>query len=115
MVGLAGVFRGASGSGARVGSLNGSEVVASHPSMRLPNTLGTIGETAGGGSISVLGVARLRSSGVLVLFGSERFVVSSDFGDLAEVFSRGAVAGFRLISFVAGVLGVVISVDELFW
>jgi hypothetical protein len=81
--------------------------------MRPPKTFGTIGETVGVTLGSGLGEARLRASGVLVLFGSSR-LVSSVGSELVEVFSRGAVAGFRFISFAAGVLGVVMSVKRLF-
>ena len=111
---FAGVLRGASGSGASVGSLKGSDVLASQPSIRPPKTFGTIGEIVGVTLGSGLGEARLRASGVLVLFGSRRLALSSVGSELVEVFSRGAVAGFRLISFAAGVLGVVISVERLF-
>ena len=107
-------FRSDNGSGASVGSLKGSDVVASHPSIRPPKTFGTIGETVGVDLGSGLGEARLRVSGVLVLFGSRRLALSSDGSDVLEVFSRGPVAGLRLISFAAGVLGVVMSVEWLF-
>ena len=82
--------------------------------MRPPKTFGTIGETARDAVGAVLGEARLRASGVRVLFGSRRLALSSDGSDVVEVFSRGAVAGFRLTSLVAGVLGVVMSVERLF-
>ena len=105
-----GDFRGARGLGARLGSPNGSEVVASHPSIRPPKTLGTIsGAIAGCG----LGDGCFRASGVLGLL-SGRLVVSSLLSDLLDFLSRGSVADFLLMSFADGVLGTVISVDELF-
>jgi hypothetical protein len=69
----------------------------------------TSGATAGCG----FGDGCFRSSGVLV-FLSSRLAASSLLSDLLDCLSRGSVADFLLASFAEGVLGTVMSVEELF-